>query len=138
MTQEIVLVVDDNPDNREIFATALAARGYAVLLAKNGADAIRVATEGSPDAVLMDIHMPVMNGIEATVALKAHPDFARLPILAVSAYDVHEPELRHAGFCAFLPKPVEPAFLVHAVRTCIDTVGGGASWVRVGPMDSSP
>ena len=138
MTQQTVLVVDDNEDNRIIFATTLEARGYAVRVAKNGAEAVRMVHDSVPTAVLMDIHMPVMNGIEATVALKARPEFAQVPILAVSAFDVHEPELREAGFCTFLPKPVAPAFLAHAVRVCIETTAKGVSWIRVGPMEASP
>ena len=62
---------------------------------------------------------------------------ARGERLAESAYDVHEPELRQAGFCAFLPKPVHPAFLAHAVRVCIDAAGKGIPWVRVGPIEAS-
>ena len=135
MSQQVVLVVDDNPDNRAIFGTALESRGFAVRHAKNGAEAVTMAEESPPSAILMDIHMPVMNGIEATVLLKAREGFANVPILAVSAYDVHEPELRQAGFCTFLPKPVAPAFVAHAVRVCIDTVSKGASWIRVGPME---
>lgn len=138
MSKQIVLVVDDTEDNRVIFATVLASRGYEVRLAKNGAEAVRMAMQEPPAAILMDIHMPVMNGIEATVELKARPAFADVPILAVSAYDVHEPELRTAGFCAFLPKPVAPAFLAHAVRVCIETAAKGAAWIRVGPMEASP
>ena len=137
MTQQTVLVVDDNEDNRIIFATTLEARGYAVRVAKNGAEAVRMVHDSVPTAVLMDIHMPVMNGIEATVALKARPEFAQVPILAVSAFDVHEPELREAGFCTFLPKPVAPAFLAHAVRVCIETAAKGASWIRVGPIQAT-
>lgn len=138
MSKQTVLVVDDNADNRAIFGTVLESRGYAVREARNGAEAITVASETPPPtAILMDIHMPVMNGIEATIALKAQPAFAAVPILAVSAYDVHEPELRQAGFCTFLPKPVAPAFLAHAVRVCIDTAAKGVAWVRVGPMESA-
>jgi two-component system cell cycle response regulator DivK len=138
MKKQIVLIVDDNEDNRIIFATTLEARGYAVLIAKNGADAVRLAAQALPSAILMDIHMPVMNGLEATAALKAQPGLADIPVLAVSAYDVHEPELRQAGFCTFLPKPVAPAFLAHAVRVCIETAAKGTSWIRVGPMEASP
>ena len=138
MNRHTVLIVDDNQDNRDIFATTLKSRGYAVRLAKNGAEGVRMACEELPAAILMDIHMPVMNGIEATVALKAQPALAGVPVLAVSAYDVHEPELRQAGFCTFLPKPVAPAFLAHAVRVCIETAAKGASWIRVGPMEASP
>ena len=138
MTSHTVLIVDDNADNRTIFATTLQARGYTVRLAKNGAEAVQMATAEVPAAILMDIQMPVMNGIEATVALKAHPQTYGVPIVAVSAFDVHEPELRQAGFCAFLQKPVAPAFLAHAVRVCIETTAKGVSWIRIGPMEASP
>ena len=138
MNNQTILIVDDNADNRIIFATTLQSRGYTVRLAKSGAEGVRMACEELPTAILMDIQMPGMNGIEATVALRAQPALAGVPILAVSAYDVHEPDLREAGFCTFLPKPVAPAFLAHAVRVCIETAAKGASWIRVGPMDASP
>lgn len=138
MDEKVVLIVDDNEDNRIIFATTLQSRGYAVLTARNGAEAVEMAARSVPDAILMDLHMPVMNGIDATRLLKARAASADVPILAVSAYDVHEPELREAGFCAFLPKPVQPAFLAHAVRVCIEAMAGGDAWVRVGPMEASP
>ena len=134
---QIVLVVDDHEDNRIIFATSLGARGYEVMLAKNGAEALAIVEQRRPALILMDIHMPVMNGIEATMALKARADLAEIPVLGVSAYDVHEAELRRAGFCAFLPKPVAPAFLVHAVRVCIETAAQGTPWLRVGPLDAT-
>ena len=134
---QTVVVVDDNEDNRIIFATSLGARGYEVVLAKNGAEALDVVEQHRPALVLMDIHMPVMNGIEATMALKARADLADIPVLAVSAYEVHEADLRGAGFCAFLPKPVAPAFLAHAVRVCIATAAQGTSWLRVGPLDAT-
>lgn len=137
MKQQTVLVVDDNEDNRIIFAASLQSRGYVVRMARNGAEAVEMAEQVPPAAILMDIHMPVMNGIDATAALKSRPAGASIPILAVSAYDVHEPELKQAGFCAFLPKPVHPAFLAHAVRVCIDAVDKGVSWVRVGPIEAS-
>ncbi|HUF12766.1 MAG TPA: response regulator [Longimicrobiales bacterium] len=138
MNQHTVLVVDDNEDNRIIFATCLQSRGYAVMLAKNGEEAVRMVGEFPPAAILMDIHMPVMNGIVATQTLKARGDLASIPVLAVSAYDVHEPELRQAGFCTFLSKPVAPAFLAHAVRVCIESASRGGAWIRVGPMEASP
>ena len=137
MDQQTVLVVDDNEDNRIIFAASLQSRGYAVKMARNGAEAVEMAVAAPPAAILMDIHMPVMNGIDATTALKAQAVGMSIPVLAVSAYDVHEPELRQAGFCAFLPKPVHPAFLAHAVRVCIDAAGKGIPWVRVGPIEAS-
>ena len=133
---QTVLIVDDNEDNRIIFATTLGARGYEVALAKNGAEAVELVERIRPTLVLMDLHMPVMNGVEATIALKARPHLADIPVLAVSAYEAHEPELRQAGFCAFLPKPVAPAFLAHAVRVCIERAAEGSPWVRVGPLSA--
>lgn len=137
MNPMTVLIVDDNEDNRIIFAASLESRGYTVRLARNGAEAVQMVAASPPAAILMDIHMPVMNGIEATQTLKCQPQLAAIPVLAVSAYDVHEPELRQAGFCTYLPKPVAPAFLAHAVRVCIENASKSGAWVRVGPMEAS-
>jgi CheY-like chemotaxis protein len=81
----VVLFVDDYEDTRELAAEALRPAGYKVLLAENGAEAVRVAEAAQPDVIVMDLVMPVMNGVDATRALKASVWSARIPVIAYTA-----------------------------------------------------
>ena len=58
-----ILIADDNPDNREIFRTRLAAQGYEILLAVDGEEALTLVREHAPDLLLLDVMMPKMNGV---------------------------------------------------------------------------
>jgi len=81
-----VLVVDDNPKNLKLLKVVLQNAGYGVLEAENGEDGVRVAMEKLPDLVLMDIQMPVMDGIEAMKALKAGQATGAIPVIALTSY----------------------------------------------------
>lgn len=117
-----VLVVEDSPEGRDIYATALEAAGFDVAQAADGAEGIRLATESRPDAVVMNVSMPHVNGVDAVEILKAHPATQHIPILVVTGHG-STPSIRdgawEAGCDDFLAKPVSPAELVTAVRKCI-------------------
>ena len=105
-----ILVVEDNLLNQHVIKTLLAGMKVQVILAENGAQAVN-AVQLNPelDLVLMDIHMPIMNGIDATRAIRelAGPS-ARIPIVALTACALQEDEAecRQAGVDEFLTKPV--------------------------------
>jgi CheY-like chemotaxis protein len=80
-----VLVVDDDAAIRELLRDILGAEGYEVDEAINGKEAVERARSNPPAAVLMDLMMPVVSGVEATTTLKNDPKTARIPILAMSA-----------------------------------------------------
>lgn len=80
-----VLVVDDIPDNRKLLCDALEYTGARILEAENGAMAVEIAKQEIPDIILMDIRMPVMDGMEAAAILKQTPETAHIPCIAVSA-----------------------------------------------------
>lgn len=117
-----VLVVEDSPEGRDIYATALEAAGFEVSQAADGAEGIRVATESRPDAVVMNVSMPHVNGVDAVEILKAHPATQHIPILVVTGHGATA-SIRdgawEAGCDDFLAKPVSPADLVAAVEKCI-------------------
>jgi CheY-like chemotaxis protein len=80
-----VLVVDDHDDARELLALIVGSRGYEVATAANGREAVEQARHVRPDAVIMDLFMPVMDGYEAARILKGDPALAGIPILAYTA-----------------------------------------------------
>jgi CheY-like chemotaxis protein len=115
--RQTVLLVEDNDDNRLIYATALRYSGYAVLEAATGTDGVRYARQDLPDLILMDISLPELDGWEATAVLKADPNTAHIPIIAVTAHVLSGDEERSfsAGCDGYLAKPISPAMLVGEV-----------------------
>jgi CheY-like chemotaxis protein len=83
-----ILLAEDNPDNREMLIRRLVKRGYEVLIACDGIEAVDRAVADQPHLILMDISMPGMSGIEATRVIRAHPDIgvSRVPIIALTAH----------------------------------------------------
>lgn len=119
MQSKMVLVVDDNADNRLLYEMILSHAGYAVLEARNGAEGVALAQEYGPDLVLMDIHMPVLDGWAATEQIKAAPATANIPVLAVSADPVilsARERVRETGFCGALQKPCTPSAILQEIR----------------------
>jgi CheY-like chemotaxis protein len=112
-----VLVVDDDADSRFIFSMALENAGHDVLLAVDGAEAVRVAKFTVPDIVLLDIMMPRIDGIGAMHALRSVVATRYVPIIAVTA--LASPDdlaiITVAGFDEILLKPVQPHEIVDVV-----------------------
>jgi signal transduction histidine kinase/CheY-like chemotaxis protein len=108
-----VLVVDDHDLNRELARTLLERRGCRVLLARNGQEGMRVAKVEHPDLVLMDLAMPVKDGLTAARELKADPETAEIPLIAFTALAMRgdEERARKAGFDGYLTKPLETSAL---------------------------
>lgn len=112
-----VLLVEDNEDNRFIYATALRYSGYEVIEAVSGRQGIDEARNRRPDLILMDISIPDVDGWEATIVLKADPLTRAIPIIAVTAHVLPGDERRsmEAGCDGYLAKPVAPATLIAEV-----------------------
>jgi signal transduction histidine kinase/ligand-binding sensor domain-containing protein/CheY-like chemotaxis protein len=117
-----ILVVDDNTMNLQLAAEMLEDAGAVAELASNGSDAIRMASETSYDAVLMDIQMPVMNGYEATARIRMAPGNLDLPIIAMTAHAVagYREECLARGMNDFITKPARPQQLYALL----------AAWIR--------
>ena len=116
-----VLVVDDNPDSRELWSAWLTHCGFSVEEAANGADAVDKALASRPALVLMDLWMPVMDGLTATARLKVDPRTATIPVIAMSAHsDAPIPSrAAAAGVDDFLQKPCEFDALMHSIRVAL-------------------
>jgi CheY-like chemotaxis protein len=105
-----VLVVDDYPDAREVYAEYFGFRGYRVSCAASGEEAIEQARKHRPDVILMDLSMPGLNGWEATRLLKADERTRDIPVIAVSGHtSAGASEIAHAAGCdSFIGKPCLP------------------------------
>jgi serine phosphatase RsbU (regulator of sigma subunit) len=108
-----VLVVDDNPMNRDLLARRVARLGHTVALAEHGRDAVTQLEAAPFDIVLLDIEMPELNGYEVLEWLKADPERARIPVIMISAVQETEDIARCIALGAddFLPKPFDPLLL---------------------------
>ena len=105
-----VLLVEDNEINQEVAIGLLEDAAIQVDLAENGEIAVRMAQENNYDAVLMDMQMPVMDGIEATRAIRSHPHLQDLPIIAMTAnaMAVDRDKCLNAGMNDHIGKPIDP------------------------------
>ena len=114
----LILLAEDNQDNITTFLDYLLVRGYRVVVARNGAEAIERAKEEKPDLILMDIQMPGMDGLEATRRLRANADVAMTPIIALTALTMPGDRERclAAGVNSYMSKPVSLKGLVEAIE----------------------
>jgi two-component system, sensor histidine kinase and response regulator len=105
-----ILLVEDNELNQEVANGLLLDGGFKVDIADDGSQAIRMINEKEYDAVLMDMQMPVMDGITATIELRKEPKFANLPIIAMTANVMEQDRKRcdEAGMSDFVAKPIDP------------------------------
>lgn len=117
-SEPLVLVVEDNDDERLIYTDFLRHYGYRILEAKNAQEGVRLAQEHRPDVILMDIRLPLVNGLLATEVLKLARPTADIPVIAMSTYDMSLQRVREVGCINFLAKPIEPRTLVEAVARC--------------------
>ena len=123
-----VLIVDDYDDNRELYAEYLAWHGYRTLQAADGHQALAAAIEGRPDAVLMDLSLPGLDGWETTRRLKADPRTQETRVLALTghALDGSARDALAAGCDAFLTKPCPPDLLLERLRELLERPSAGA------------
>ena len=114
----LILIVEDQPELRHLYATQLSLSGFDVIEAGNGADAITETTDRTPDVVLMDLSLPVVDGWEATRRLKSDRRTAHIPVVALTAHDgAGELErATRAGCDWFVPKPCPPDALIVEIR----------------------
>jgi two-component system cell cycle response regulator DivK len=114
----VVLLVDDYPDAREMYAEYLEFSGFEVVEAGNGLEALERALDRTPDVILMDLSLPVMDGWEATRRLKADDRTKHIPVLAVTGHALTgiSEDAKRAGCDGFITKPCLPEDLTVEIR----------------------
>jgi CheY-like chemotaxis protein len=114
----LVLIVEDQSELRHLYVQQLTISGFDVIEARDGAEAITHTTACTPDVVLMDLSLPVIDGWEATRRLKNDARTSHIPVVALTAHD-GSGELQRAtraGCDWFVPKPCPPDALIAEVR----------------------
>ncbi len=122
--QRKVLIVEDNEKNLKLFRLIINSLGYEVFAARNGKEGVDMAKEVLPDLILMDIQMPVMDGITAMDNIKADEITKDIPVIALTSYAMRgdrERLLQH-GFVEYIAKPVSKDGLVGTVRKILEVV----------------
>lgn len=114
--RKTVLVVEDDPDSREVFSEVLRAQGHRVIAVGSGASAMAyLHSQKCPSVILLDMLMPEMDGWQFRRAQQADPELARIPVVVVSALRTVEKSAMRFGAAAFLAKPVSPEDLIGAI-----------------------
>jgi two-component system cell cycle response regulator DivK len=113
-----VLIAEDEPNNLKLAQDILEISGYATLEATDGQQAIELARSYHPDLILMDIQMPIMNGLEATKVLKADPKTCFIPVIALTAHAMKgdENKVMAAGCEEYITKPLDTRRLLNMVE----------------------
>lgn len=112
-----VLLVEDTEDNRQMMKRLLEFSGYRVVEATNGKEAIEMAARVRPQIILMDLSLPLVDGLAATRGIRVLPGLDKVPIVAVSAHDTSDfhSDALAAGCDAYVTKPIDYAELEEVV-----------------------
>lgn len=131
LSHKRLLVADDNPPSRDLMKTILAAAGASVDEASDGREAVDACVRAHYDAVLMDVQMPLLDGMEATRLIREHAAATREPytvIIAVTAHAMveHRQRCLDAGMDAVVTKPIDPFRVIDEVRSLLADTASGA------------
>jgi CheY-like chemotaxis protein len=121
-----ILYVEDNDDNIYMLERRLTRAGFAVSIARDGAEGVAMATAGQPDLILMDMGLPVVDGLEATRRLKAAPETRHIPVIALTANAMigDREHAMAAGCDDFDTKPVDLPRLLAKIQALAQGVRG--------------
>jgi len=117
-----ILIADDHEQNRKMIRIVLQKTGYETLEAVNGEEALRLARETLPTAILMDIQMPLLDGIQVMRILKSSPETATILIIALTSYAMRGDRERFLaeGFDGYLSKPIDIKEFQGALRNLLE------------------
>jgi two-component system cell cycle response regulator DivK len=115
---KVVLIAEDDPKSMKLTYDLLNVFGYSTLTAGNGLKAVEMAKFHKPDLILMDVQMPVMDGLTATRLIKADSKIQGIPIIAVTAYAMRDDEKKmlEAGCDGYITKPIDIQYLLRTIE----------------------
>lgn len=118
MTKARILVIEDDDASRQLVTYLLEAAGHGVLAAENGAIGLAMALDESPDIILCDLQMPVMNGYEVARNLRTTPQWRVVPLVAITAFSMpgDREKALEVGFNEHLSKPITPETFVQQIE----------------------
>jgi len=121
--QALVLLVEDNQMNKILVREILTLNGYGILEASSGTEALKILSVQKPDLILMDLHLPEMDGVTATRIIKSDPANKAIPVLALtaSAMKGEEDKILVHGFDGYVAKPIEVKKLLAAISANLST-----------------
>lgn len=113
-----ILIAEDNLDLRSMLKQFLELKGYRILEAVDGQEAVEVAITERPDLTLMDLGLPGKDGLSAVAEIREHIPTAEMPILIISAYDrlEYRTEAISAGCSGYVTKPIDPIALLNTIN----------------------
>ena len=119
-----ILLVEDNEMNRDMLARRLEKKGFAVVHSADGQDGVKVAQDERPDLILMDIGLPIIDGLEATRILRQETETRHIPIIALTAHAMSGDRERclKAGCNDYATKPVEFTQLIKKIKRLVPEV----------------
>ncbi len=122
-----ILLVEDNEMNRDMLSRRLARKGHEVVVGEDGQEGVDMATSEAPDIILMDMSLPVIDGWEATRRIKAAPETAGIPVIALTAHAMASDRQKalDAGCDDYDTKPVELDRLLGKIDALLAAAGGG-------------
>ena len=118
-----IMVVEDYDDTRALLRKLLEGLGYSVLEASNGQEAVDIAAREHPDLILMDLDLPILDGIAATQRIRQHAELETVPIVAVTAYPMSYTHVKAfaKGCNEYMPKPIDMSELANLVNRYLST-----------------
>jgi len=116
-----ILLAEDNEMNRDMLSRRLIRRGYTVLIAEDGQKAVEMAISETPDLILMDMSLPILDGWEATRRIKAEPETSKIPVIALTAHAMQgdREKALEAGCDDYDTKPVELPRLLEKMESLL-------------------
>jgi len=117
-----ILVVEDNETNLYLIRFILEKKGYAVVAATTGLDAVALAVDEKPDLIIMDIQLPDIDGLEATKRIRASEADGEIPIVALTSYSMANDEEKAlaAGCTGYFTKPIDPETFANSIAKYLE------------------
>ena len=119
---KIILVVEDNELNLQLFSDLLEAHDYKILKTRNGMEALKIAKNYNPDLILMDMQQPTVSGLEVTKLMKENENLKYIPVIALTAFAMKgdEEKIREGGFETYITKPISISSFLETVKKYLD------------------